>query len=68
MSKAVENGIVAIGITDYSSIDGYKRIKEAYLSNPEKMAELFPNEELRDAIERIYVLGLFFYKSIECKL
>ena len=54
-TKAVEKGIVAIGITDYFSIDGYKRIREAYLCKPEKMEELFPNEELRSEIERIYV-------------
>ncbi len=54
-SKAVEKGVVAIGITDYFSIDGYKRIREAYLNKPEKMKELFPNEELRSKIERIYV-------------
>ena len=54
-TKAVEKEIVAIGITDYFSIDGYKRIREAYLSKPEKMIELFPDSELRSEIERIYV-------------
>ena len=54
-TKAVEKGIVAIGITDYFSIDGYKRIQEAYLCKPEKMKELFPVEELRSEVERIYV-------------
>ena len=36
-NKAIENGIVAIGITDYFMIDGYKRIKEKYLDCPEKL-------------------------------
>ena len=62
-TKAVEKGIVAIGITDYFSIDGYKRIREAYLCKPEKMEELFPNEELRSEIERIYV-----FPNIELRL
>ena len=54
-TKAIENEIVAIGITDYFSIDGYKRIRQEYLDKPGKMAELFPDEELRSKIERIYV-------------
>ncbi len=62
-TKAVEKGFVAIGITDYFSIDGYKRIREAYLRKPEKMAELFPDEALRSEIERIYV-----FPNIELRL
>lgn len=54
-TKAIENGIVAIGITDYFSIDGYKRIKECYLSNPNKMQALFPEESLREKVKSIYV-------------
>ena len=54
-TKAIENEIVAIGITDYFSIDGYKRIRQEYLDKPGKLAELFPDEELRSKIERIYV-------------
>jgi len=62
-TKAVEKGIVAIGITDYFSIDGYKRIREAYLNKPEKMTKLFPNEELRSKIKQIYV-----FPNIELRL
>ena len=54
-TKAVEKGIVAIGITDYFSIDGYKRIRQEYLDKPRKLAELFPDEELRSEVKRIYV-------------
>lgn len=43
-SKAIEKDIWAIGITDYFSIDGYKRIHNNYLNNPTKMAELFPDD------------------------
>ena len=53
--KAVEKGIVAIGITDYFSIDGYKRIRQEYLKKPEKMIELFPDEELRCQVNQIYL-------------
>ena len=54
-SKAVENKVVGIGITDYFSIEGYKRICREYLDKPEKMQELFPDKELRRKIAKIYV-------------
>lgn len=48
--KALEKNISAIGITDYFTIEGYKKIKNEYLNNGRKMAELgFGN----DKIERI---------------
>lgn len=53
--SALDNGIVAIGITDYFSIEGYKRIRQEYLNKPEKLVELFPNDNMRSAVERIYV-------------
>ncbi|MDO5138582.1 MAG: hypothetical protein Q4D71_09035, partial [Oscillospiraceae bacterium] len=61
--KAVEKGIVAIGITDYFSIDGYKRIRQAYLDKQEKMKELFPDDEFRSRVEHIYV-----FPNIELRL
>lgn len=54
-TKAIENEIVAIGITDYFSIDGYKRIKKYYFSDPKKMQTLFPDESLREKIKNIYI-------------
>lgn len=62
-TAAVENNIVAIGITDYFMLEGYKRIKNEYLSSPEKMEECFPNEALRKKIEKIYV-----FPNIELRL
>lgn len=62
-TKAVDKGIVAIGITDYFSIDGYKRIRQNYLDKPGKMAELFPDDELQSKVERIYV-----FPNIELRL
>lgn len=53
--KAVQCGIVAIGVTDYFSIDGYKRIREEYLSKPDKMRMLFPEDELRNKVKQILV-------------
>ncbi|HAY5544150.1 hypothetical protein U5820_20495 [Enterobacter asburiae] len=39
-TKAIEENIKVIGITDYFFIDGYKKIKNDYLSNPERMEQL----------------------------
>ena len=54
-TKAIEKGVVAIGITDYFSVDGYKRIRQEYLNKPEKMAILFPDDAFRSRVEQIYV-------------
>lgn len=62
-TKAIENKIVAIGITDYFSIDGYKRIKEQYLSNPEKMEQIFPDIRDREKVQAVYV-----FPNIELRL
>lgn len=61
--NAVDNQIVAIGITDYFSIDGYKRIKQQYLSNSAKMEKLFPDKEIREKVQAIYV-----FPNIELRL
>ncbi len=53
--KALEQGIKAIGITDYFSIDGYKKLKQDYLSKPSKMEELFSDTEI-DEIRNILIL------------
>ena len=61
--KAIESGVAAIGITDYFSIEGYKRIRQEYLENPEKMMELFPDQEMRKKINSLYV-----FPNIELRL
>lgn len=53
--KAIENDIWAIGITDYFSIDGYKKIKTEYLDDPTKLSELFSKEEI-EKINKILIL------------
>ena len=62
-TKAVDENIVAIGITDYFMIDGYKRIREKYLNCPSKMKKLFPDDKLRAEIEKIFV-----FPNIEFRL
>ena len=54
-TKAIDNGVSAIGITDYFSIEGYKRIRQEYLDDSEKMKYLFPNEYIRKKISNIYI-------------
>ena len=60
--KAIEKEIAVIGITDYFCIEGYKKIKTEYLTNEEKLKELFSAEE----IERIKNIRLF--PNIEFRL
>ena len=62
-NKAIEQNIAAIGITDYFSIDGYKRIKQQYLENETKLSELFPDDETREKLRRIFV-----FPNIELRL
>lgn len=62
-SKAIEKDVWAIGITDYFSIDGYKRIRNDYLDNPAKMAELFPDTGVREKIGEMLV-----FPNIEFRL
>lgn len=62
-TKAIEAGVAAIGVTDYFSIDGYKRIRQEYLDNPEKMTILFPDEVLRKKVRDIFV-----FPNIEFRL
>lgn len=47
--------IAALGITDYFTIDGYKKIREDYLDNPKKLQELFTKEEI-EKINKILVV------------
>jgi len=60
--KAIEKEIAVIGITDYFCIEGYKKIKTEYLTNEEKLKELFSDEE----IEKIKNITLF--PNIEFRL
>ncbi|HEX5774976.1 MAG TPA: hypothetical protein VFY28_03400, partial [Candidatus Paceibacterota bacterium] len=52
---AIVKEIAVIGITDYFTIDGYKKLNREYLSNRPKMESLFTVEEL-EKIEEIKVM------------
>ena len=62
LTKALENNIQAIGITDYFSIDGYLKLKTDYLDNNEKLSTLFNDDEI-DKIKKI-----LFLPNIELRL
>lgn len=53
--KAIEKKIEIIGITDYFTIEGYKKIKQDYLSNDNKLKELFDETEIKK-IKEILIL------------
>ncbi len=52
---AIAKNIAVIGITDYFTIDGYKKIIEDYLTKPDKLKELFSTEEI-GKIQQILIL------------
>lgn len=54
-SKALRYDIAAIGLTDYFTIDGYKKVKTEYLENEAKLHELFTIEEI-ERIRRILIV------------
>lgn len=45
--KAIEKEVAVIGITDYFCIEGYKKIKNEYLKNDEKLEKLFSEDEVK---------------------
>jgi ABC-type histidine transport system ATPase subunit len=50
--NAILHQITVIGITDYFSIDGYKKIRNEYLNNDTKLKSLFTDEQINQ-IKRI---------------
>ena len=60
--KAIENEIAAIGITDYFSIEGYKKIKKEYLLNNSKLEELFSEDEI------LKIKNILVFPNIEFRI
>lgn len=54
-TRALENNIAAIGITDYFTIDGYKKLKTEYL-NDAKLKKLGFSEDQIKKIHQILIL------------
>lgn len=53
--SAISNNIVALGITDYFTIDGYKKLRKEYLDDDAKLHSLFNSDEV-DKIKQILVV------------
>ena len=63
LRKALENDIKIIAITDYYSIDGYKKLKEEYLEREFKLKELgFLDEEI------LRIGQILFLANVEFRL
>lgn len=60
--SVIANNIAVIGITDYFTIDGYKKLLTDYLSNDQKMKSLFTPAEI-SAIKNIAI-----FPNIEFRL
>lgn len=54
-TRAIANNIAVIGITDYFTIDGYKKLRNDYLENPDKLSSLFTTEQI-EKINKILVI------------
>jgi len=59
---AIQENIIAIGVTDYYFIDGYKKIKNDYLSNDIKLKELFTEDEI------LKIKNIFVFPNIEFRI
>jgi ABC-type cobalamin/Fe3+-siderophores transport system ATPase subunit len=58
----IEKNIIAIGITDYFTIDGFKKIKEEYLADDTKLSTLFSDDEIKK-IKRILIIPNIEFRS-----
>jgi hypothetical protein len=58
----IEKEIASVGITDYFTVDGYKKLKEEYLSNDAKLQALFSAEEIQK-IKKILVIPNIEFRS-----
>lgn len=55
-SRALANDIAAIGITDYFTVEGYKKLKTNYLNDEAKLTEFGFSEEEINKIHQILIL------------
>lgn len=65
--KAVENDIKVIGVTDYFTIDGYKKIRET-LKNKNRIKNIFKDELLKDNNYLDKVESILLLANIELRL
>ncbi len=67
-NRAILSNIACIGITDYFSIDGYKKLKQEYLCDENRLASLFAEDLEADSqyIEKIKSITIL--PNIELRL
>jgi len=58
----ITKGIAGVGITDYFTIDGYKKIKQEYFSNDAKLQTLFTADEI-EKIKNILIFPNVEFRS-----
>jgi len=58
----LEKNIAVFGVTDYFTIDGYKKIKEEYLADDAKLKTLFTDEEI-EKIKNILLIPNIEFRS-----
>lgn len=64
VESAYNENVSAIGITDYFSVEGYKRIKTEYFEKDDKLKELFKDRpELLQKAQELYI-----FPNIELRL
>lgn len=61
---AIKNDVAVLGITDYFTIDGYKKLKEEYYDDNRKLLSLFNNDQ--EYVNKIRSIRLF--PNIEFRL
>lgn len=66
--KAIEQEIAVIGITDYFTIEGYKKIVTQYLNKESKLIELFKNELKIDTNYISKIKNILLLPNIEFRL
>src|SRR5258708_9113395 len=59
---AIKKEIAVLGITDYFTVDSYKKIKEEYLANDQKLNSLFSPQEVSE-IKNILVIPNIEFRS-----
>ncbi|MDE6083024.1 MAG: DNA repair protein [Muribaculaceae bacterium] len=60
--RAIEEDVAVIGITDYFTIDGYKKLRQEYIENEEKLSSLFTASEIAQ------IKGIRLFPNIEFRL
>lgn len=58
----IKQKIAVVGITDYFTINGYKKVKEEYLTNDKKLETIFSTEEIVQ-IKKILVIPNIEFRS-----